>query len=117
MNMYLDGHSSTVKTKRKEGPFSLESLIADGKFTLGQGERVAQMQTTIHIRIWKAHEVFRFLGLSRGWLRRGIYFKSFRGVPFLLDSLFNLDKIVSLCKLCVFPDGLSLVLLLLGVRV
>jgi hypothetical protein len=57
------------------------------------------MQSTIHVRIGKGDKVLGLLRLPSGRLGWSIDFKSLGCIPLVLDSLFNLDEIVSLCEL------------------
>mmetsp|Transcript_4620 Transcript_4620/g.11409 ORF Transcript_4620/g.11409 Transcript_4620/m.11409 type:complete len:248 (-) Transcript_4620:158-901(-) len=56
-------HASGVETERIESALALQTLVADHKVSLAQRESMAQMQTTIHVRIRKGGHEFAF---SRG---------------------------------------------------
>lgn len=50
-----------MKAMGEQSAFAQHSLVTGGKLDLGDGERVAQMQATVHIRVGEGPEPFRVL--------------------------------------------------------
>lgn len=47
-----------MEAEWKEDLFAFEHLISDAELAFGDGESVAQMETTVHVRIRKCDEIF-----------------------------------------------------------
>ena len=55
---HLNGHSSAVEAKWIETFLSYQPLKSNSKFTLSESKGMTKMKLSIHIGIWKRHEVF-----------------------------------------------------------
>jgi len=65
---HLDRHSCNVESMRKQNPFAQHSLVTRRELDFRDGKSMAQMQTTVHIRIGKVSKPFGvfLLDLFRG---------------------------------------------------
>lgn len=113
---YLDRHTSTVETKREQRPLTQHPLETTRKLNLGDGERVTEMKTSVHVRVRERPEPFRILcpdlgrghgcgrrvdgfGIGGRGRRRCVNLEDFMVEPVLLGLLFDCDQGISLASL------------------
>ena len=96
-----------MEAMREQDTLSQHPLVSSSKLDLGDGERVPEMQDSVHVGVWKVSEPFGelFLDLFGGeasdflW-RWGVYFKDAFGLPTLLVLLLQGLEVVPLSCLC-----------------
>ena len=74
--LYLDWHSSAMKSKGKESLLSQESLESNRKFCLGQTKGMTQVKSTIHVWIRECSHEFGLRDRRVETLKGCIRFKS-----------------------------------------
>ena len=89
----LDGHTGAMERKGPQSILALEAVVTNRELSFGQAECMAQMQSSVHVRVRKSNHVLRLRRPISIVLRHAL--EGLILVPFLLHSKFISTNVIS----------------------